>query len=116
MKRFVASYVVVGARHTRGFSVTSRPGSSFVHAQHDAARNRRYTAVFDDVVTGEAGKRVLLDHVLVSPGLVRETGLRKVYDSGRARRHEYREAVAGDGSRRQDRPSDHRPVSVELRF
>jgi hypothetical protein len=71
--------------------------------------------VFDDFVTGEQNKRVLLDHILLSPGL-RRGGLKKVAKSGRVRHAEYDARVINSGQNREDRPSDHRPVSVELEY
>ena len=89
----------------------------FVHAQHDVPANDRYTAVFDDFVTGEQNKKVLLDHILLSPGLTGGgAALQKVPGSGRVRHQEYDAQVAGNGARRDERPSDHRPVSVELQY
>jgi endonuclease/exonuclease/phosphatase family metal-dependent hydrolase len=88
----------------------------FVHAQHDVAADERYTAVFDDFVTDEANRRVLLDHILVSPGLTDGGGLQRVPGSGRIRHVEYDAEVVNNGANREDRPSDHRPVTVELQF
>jgi endonuclease/exonuclease/phosphatase family metal-dependent hydrolase len=87
----------------------------FAHAQHDVTAAERYTAVFDDFVTGEQNKHVLLDHILLSPGLNRR-GLKKVAKSGRVRHAEYDAQVINSGQNREDRPSDHRPVSVELEY
>jgi hypothetical protein len=91
-----------------------QPEWLFVHAQHDLPPAERYTAVFDDFVTGEKNKQVLLDHILLSPGLG-HGALKKVPDSGRVRHAaEYDAEVANNGVNREDRPSDHRPVSVQL--
>ena len=51
-------------------------------------------------------KRLLLDHILLSPGLGP--------GSGAIRHAEYDAQVVNRGARRQDRPSDHRPVTVDL--
>ena len=89
----------------------------FAHAQHDVQAADRYTAVFDDFVTGENGKHVLLDHILLSPGLNSSgAGLRKVAGSGAVRHVEYEAEVVNGGVNREDRPSDHRPVTVELQY
>ena len=61
-------------------------------------------------------RRLLLDHILLSPGLLGTKGLRRVKNSGAARHAEYDAQVVKKGARRQDRPSDHRPVSVDLRY
>jgi endonuclease/exonuclease/phosphatase family metal-dependent hydrolase len=92
-----------------------QPEWVFTHAQHDVPEAERYTAVFDDFVTGEQDKHVLLDHILLSPGL-RHVPLKKVSGSGRIRHAEYDTQVVNGGANREDRPSDHRPVSVELEY
>jgi endonuclease/exonuclease/phosphatase family metal-dependent hydrolase len=88
----------------------------FAHAQHDVPADQRYTAVFDDFVTDEKNRRVLLDHILLSPGLNGGAGLRAVVGSGRVRHAEYEAEVVNGGANREDRPSDHRPVTVELQY
>jgi endonuclease/exonuclease/phosphatase family metal-dependent hydrolase len=92
-----------------------QPEWLFTHAQHDVPDDQRYTAVFDDYVTEEKDKHVLLDHILLSPGL-RHVPLKKVTKSGRVRHDEYDAQVVNNGANREDRPSDHRPVSVELEY
>ena len=59
-------------------------------------------------------KRLLLDHILLSPGLSRADGLRRIDGSGAIRHAEHEAQVVNNGARRQDRPSDHRPVSIDL--
>src|SRR5207244_11438364 len=63
------------------FGSQFKPEWTFRHAQHDVPENERYTAVFDDFVEGINDKHVLLDHILLSPGLT-AGGLRKVPESG----------------------------------
>ena len=48
-----------------------RPEWQFTHAQHDVPAARRYTAVFEDFVPTRQVRRLLLDHILLSPGLTR---------------------------------------------
>jgi endonuclease/exonuclease/phosphatase family metal-dependent hydrolase len=86
----------------------------FTHAQHDVPTDERYTAVFEDFVPVPEVKRLLLDHVLLSPALAGPGGLHAVPGSGAVRHAEYDDQVVDDGARRQDRPSDHRPVTVDL--
>jgi endonuclease/exonuclease/phosphatase family metal-dependent hydrolase len=92
------------------------PERVFDHAQHDVPAADRFTAVFDDFVTGEAGRQLLLDHILLSPGLLADAGLRRVPGSGAVHHAEYEAQSANGGAKREDRPCDHRPVSVQLTF
>ena len=75
----------------------------------------RYSAVFDDFVEGIPGKEMLLDHIMLSPGLT-AGGLRKVPGSDAVHHAEYSTQVVNNGTHREDRPSDHRPVSVRLQY
>jgi endonuclease/exonuclease/phosphatase family metal-dependent hydrolase len=93
-----------------------QPEWVFQHAQHDVPPNTRYTAVFDDFVENVNDKHLLLDHILLSPGLLGNTGLRKVGNSGTIHHAEYGAQVVAGGKKRENRPSDHRPVSVRLRY
>jgi endonuclease/exonuclease/phosphatase family metal-dependent hydrolase len=92
------------------------PEWQFDHTQHDVPRDRRYTAVFDDFVTGTQGKRILLDHVLLSPGLLGDQGLRKVPGSGWIHHLERDVHTQPPESLRENRPTDHRPASVLLEY
>jgi endonuclease/exonuclease/phosphatase family metal-dependent hydrolase len=92
------------------------PELVFAHAQHDVPRAKRFTAVFDDFVENVKKKKLLLDHILMSPALAGPTGLRKVPNSGAIHHAEYNAQIKNAGKKREDRPSDHRPVSVELQF
>jgi endonuclease/exonuclease/phosphatase family metal-dependent hydrolase len=97
------------------FGSQLKPEWTFRHAQHDMPEGDRYTAVFDDFVESINDKHVLLDHILLSPGLT-AGGLRKVAESGAVHHNEYSAQVVNGGAHREDRPSDHRPVSVRLRY
>jgi hypothetical protein len=92
------------------------PECIFPHAQHDVPAAERYTAIFDDFVMQESNKRLLLDHILLSPGLSKTTGLRKVANSGSVNHQAYNAQVVSGGKFRENRPSDHRPVSVQLEY
>jgi hypothetical protein len=89
-----------------------RPEWQFTHAQHDVPAADRYTAVFEDFVPTRQIRHLLLDHILLSPGLAAE----RLPGSGAVRHTEYDAQVTGGGVRRQDRPSDHRAVTVDLRY
>jgi endonuclease/exonuclease/phosphatase family metal-dependent hydrolase len=93
------------------------PELIFTHAQHDVRKDDRYTAVFDDFIpVPTPDRKLLLDHVLLSPSLGRSRGLRKVAGSGAIHHKEYDKLVVNKGQRREDRPTDHRPVSVQLEY
>jgi endonuclease/exonuclease/phosphatase family metal-dependent hydrolase len=92
------------------------PELIFKHAQHDVPRAQRFSAQFDDFVENVNKKKLLLDHILRSPMLTGNTGLRKVPNSGTIHHAEYMAQVKNGGKKREDRPSDHRPVSVELEY
>jgi hypothetical protein len=63
-----------------------------------------------DVVVGSA------EPEWTSPGLSAGTGLRRVPGSGTVHHAEYDAQLAHGGAKREDRPSNHRPVSVQLTY
>jgi len=92
-----------------------RPEQLFNHAQADVAEADRFTAVFDDFVTNEPNKHLLLDHILLSPALVTgTTTLAKVPGSGRVQHQAWADQLDGDGAHRDQRATDHRPTTVQL--
>src|SRR5262245_43716481 len=93
------------------------PERIFAHAQHDVPPEQRFTAIFDDFVpTLQKGKKLLLDHLLLSPGFDLTGGLRRKKGSGTIHHTEYETQLKNNGKKREDRPSDHRPVSVLLQY
>jgi len=73
--------------------------------------DKRYTAIFDDFIDEIPNRRILLDHILVSPALFLES---IIADSGIA--HDAFDQQC-DPSKQKDRekmPSDHRPVFVDI--
>lgn len=92
-----------------------RPETLFGHALVDEPAERRFSAVFDDFVTEEPQKRLLLDHIVVSPAMTAGAApIRKVAGSGRIEHDAWAARRTGDGSRRDERATDHRPASVVL--
>ena len=90
-----------------------RPETLFGHALADVPPDRRYSAVFDDFVTEEPQKQLLLDHIVLSPAMASGTAaLRKAAGSGRIEHDVWAAHRTGDGERRDERPTDHRPASV----
>lgn len=67
-----------------------------------------FTARFDDFVDDIQDRPLLLDHFLVSPALVPEI------QSARIAHGEFDNEVEGSGSSRAKRPSDHRPIVLDL--
>jgi len=92
------------------------PERIFTHAQHDVASAQRFSAVFDDFVENVTKKKLLLDHILLSPAFAGATGLRKVASSGKIHHAEYEAQLHNGGKKREDRPTDHRPASVEIEY
>ncbi|TYB61359.1 endonuclease [Nonomuraea sp. PA05] len=91
------------------------PERLFGHAQADVEEEQRFSAVFDDFVTKEPDRHVLLDHILLSPGLTNGgSALAKVPGSGRIEHEAWAAQLDGDGSARDRRATDHRPASVLL--
>jgi endonuclease/exonuclease/phosphatase family metal-dependent hydrolase len=92
-----------------------RPEQLFGHAQADVAEDLRYSAVFDDFVTNEPNRRLLLDHILLSPALINGgSPLAKLPGSGRVEHDAWTAQIVGNGSGRDQRATDHRPASVTL--
>jgi endonuclease/exonuclease/phosphatase family metal-dependent hydrolase len=88
---------------------TYYPNNLFSHAFLERVpESKRYTAIFDDYIDGIKGRRLLLDHILVSPALSS-----KIKDSGIAHQ-EYNAGIDPTASERQKYVSDHRPVSIDL--
>jgi endonuclease/exonuclease/phosphatase family metal-dependent hydrolase len=90
-----------------------RPETLFGHALADVPADRRYSAVFDDFVTEEPQKQLLLDHIVVSPAMASGgAGVQKAAGSGRIEHDLWAAHRTGDGGRRDERATDHRPATV----
>ena len=77
------------------------PERNFIHAQHDVPAADRYSAIFDDFVpVSVPGKRLLLDHVLLSPGFNSHTGVRRRPGTGAIEHAIYTGLVNGSGAKR----------------
>jgi hypothetical protein len=96
---------------------TFYPERMFIHALGDVSGSDRYTAIFDDFVTGETNKKLLLDHVLYSPNISTLTGAFQIKSgSGQVDHQAFdNETAKLDGSR-EERPSDHKPISMILKY
>ena len=67
-----------------------------------------FTARFDDFVDEVDDRPLLLDHFAISPGL------KNWVNSAEIGHAAFEAQLTGSGSQRQDRPSDHRPIVVDL--
>lgn len=89
------------------------PELNMYHAL-EALRSGAFTVEFEDPLEGRK-KRELLDHILLSPGVLTGEG-DFIYrrGSGRVEHQAYENYLGGNpDDLRDDRPSDHRPVSCE---
>jgi endonuclease/exonuclease/phosphatase family metal-dependent hydrolase len=91
-----------------------RPETLFGHALVDVPADLRYSAVFDDFVTEEPQKRILLDHIILSPAMASGAGVRKTPGSGRIEHDAWAARRVGTGERRDERATDHRPATVAV--
>jgi len=91
---------------------TYYPAFQFEHAfLHRLSQRQRYTAIFDDFVTGENGKLLVLDHILVSPVLKSGGGATIGLLNGGIGHQEFERAIdEGAATDREKFPSDHRPA------
>ncbi|MEL7257353.1 MAG: endonuclease [Pseudomonadota bacterium] len=67
-----------------------------------------FTARFDDFVDGIDDRPLLLDHFAISPALV------SWVENAEINHQAFEAQLTGSGRAREDRPSDHRPITVEL--
>lgn len=91
---------------------TYAPALQFEHAfVHRMPQKQRYTAIFDDFVTGEQGRLLVLDHILVSPSLKSGGGSPISLLNGGVAHEAFDRAVDPDAPTARTRyPSDHRPA------
>jgi len=76
-----------------------------------------YTAEFSDPTRGGKLTKVLLDHILVTTSIYRgEANLQLDRTKGKIEHNVYENQLDNNGKTRDDRPSDHRPVSAVFQF
>jgi hypothetical protein len=73
-----------------------------------------WTAQFKDPAAGGRNARVLLDHIIFSPGCYANGTVRFIENSGRVEHAAYDRHVAKRGRSRDERPSDHKPLSARF--
>lgn len=69
--------------------------------------DKRFTAIFDDFIDDIPNRKLVLDHIIVSPSLADQS-------QGKIAHDQYNAAIDETASRRQKYPSDHRPVFVDI--
>jgi len=75
-------------------------------------KDKNYTAIFDDFVDNVTNRKILLDHIFVSPSLFwKSNGDRNAEG---LIEHEIFDQNCDQGHGRQAHPSDHRPQTVTL--
>jgi hypothetical protein len=77
-------------------------------------KNYAWTVEFRDAANSGKKTRVLLDHMLYSPNCHQGGTLCFVPDSGSIEHEVYRKHVTRGGKSRDDRPSDHAPMSAKF--
>jgi hypothetical protein len=77
-------------------------------------KQEAWTAEFEVPEAGGRTARVLLDHILFSPACYAKGTVRFVKDSGRVEHAAYDRHVAKRGRNRDERPSDHKPLSARF--
>lgn len=88
---------------------TYYPDLLFKHAFLERVpESQRYTAIFDDFIDDIPKRKILLDHVLVSPALSK-----RIKNAGIAHK-EFNSETDNKASGRQKYVSDHRPVYLDL--
>jgi hypothetical protein len=73
-----------------------------------------WTVEFKDPAAGGKNIRVLLDHMIFSPACYDGGKIRFVKDSGRVEHRAYDRQVTKKGNSRDERPSDHKPLSARF--
>ena len=73
-----------------------------------------WTVEFKDPAMGGKYSRVLLDHMLFSPACLNGGKVRFIAGSGQVEHAAYDKHVAKRGDKRDERPSDHKPLSAQF--
>jgi hypothetical protein len=77
-------------------------------------KRHAWTVEFQDPHAGGRNRRVLLDHIIFSPACHDGGQVRFVKDSGRVEHAAYDRHVVKKGATRDERPSDHKPLSARF--
>lgn len=92
-----------------------RPELVMKHAMTPAQISEAWTAEFSDPLKGNELTRELIDHIIVSPALINGNGAFGLSTGSGKIEHAVFNANS-DGPGRDERPSDHRPISVSLQI
>ena len=83
----------------------------------DPDRAKAFTAEFRDATQEGKKVKVLLDHIMVSTSIKgRGAPIKLVKGSGRIEHELYEANVKNSGNKKNERPSDHRPVSAKFKY
>lgn len=83
----------------------------------DPSRAKAYTAEFNDATQDGKKVKVLLDHIMVTSGIKgTKAPIRLVKGSGFIEHEVFERHVKNSGNARDERPSDHIPVSAKFRY
>ncbi len=82
--------------------------------RHLQQKGITWTAEFSDPQNNGKNTRVLLDHIVFSPRCYEGGTICFKRDSGIVEHEAFRRHVKGSGGKRDDRPSDHRPLSARF--
>jgi hypothetical protein len=85
-----------------------------LNARQLQRKENAWTAEFKDPQSGGRNTRVLLDHMIFSPACYDGGKICFVKDSGQVEHTAYDRHVEGKGASRDERPSDHKPLSARF--
>ncbi len=77
-------------------------------------KSKTWTVKFRDPARGGRETKVLLDHMIYSPKCHEGGSVRFIQGSGCVEHGIYEKYVKGKGRKRDDRPSDHVPLSAKF--
>ena len=93
------------------------PEKFMTHAFVKYPPDQRYTTEFTSFLDPDVSPKVLLDHMLVSPGMIKPHDSVKFKKDSEKIEHEiYQNLLIENGKTIENRPSDHRPASIIVEY